>query len=98
MVITPGLPSLICSVKTALSQILSERLPKSFQARNQTFLKGVLNLAWSHTNEKASQNRYIKIKLKIIASEKLTKIGGSSEPLEPPLVTGLLLVHMYIKS
>ena len=40
----------------------------SYQARNQTFLEGVLNLAWSHTYEKASQNRYIKLKLKLSAS------------------------------
>ena len=59
------------------------------QARNQTFLEGVLNLAWSHTNEKASQNRYIKFS----ASKMLAKIGGSSEP---PLVTGLVCVHMYV--
>ena len=59
----------------------------SVQAHNQIILKGVLNLAWSHTNEKA---RNIKLKFKLSASKKLAKIGGSSEPLELPLVTGLM--------
>ena len=59
----------------------------TMQAHKQTFLKGgsKLNLAWSHTNEKATQNMNIKLS----ASKELAKIGGSSEPLEAPLVTGL---------
>ena len=62
------------------------------QARNQTFLKGVLNL------KKTTQNRNIELKFKFSASKKLAKIGDSSEPLEHPLVTGLLCMYLrYLK-
>ena len=66
------------------------------QACNQTFLKGILNLAWSHTNEKVTQNRNINLKFKLSASKKLAKIGGSSKPLGPPLVKGLIHVPIHI--
>ena len=75
--------------KTCNRETFSPRTKSNIRylARNQTFLKGVLNLAWSHTNEKAIQNMNIKLKFKLSASKKLAKIGGSSKPLESQACT-----------